>query len=611
MINGNPYQRKSGWGIPWSHAELAALEPYVRGRINKKYRNSRQAAQSYLADMEEDGIQSRRTLTAVWLRICRRVRGLEWEFTVGWSREERRVIDRHVRRLARADGMASSSEISACTRDLRRLRARHRGAAWAQVQRTRKSVAAMLNERARLLKRRWAGSDWTEEENRIVEPYAQDLARSHSTGSPAFARRCWQELEQLRRRDPGVAARRTPDMVLMHIRLRARALGWSGHWTAAELRILDTCVRTLSRGRFRSGTEAADAYLVRFMQRRKTDPDLRLARRRSRVTVAAAIYTRARKLDLPIPVIHLTGEVKERIEWYARQVARGRIPSARKAARQFLQERAGRDGSTSGNSVAGHDFPGFAAIIRRRARKLGRPPTVLPWGPEENAVIERYIRRLAAGDYTQVSKAARVCRAEIGNLHRQHPDAVWSRVERTLGAVRARMLLRLDALGARWAGASFTSEENRVFDRYARLLTEGRIPRLKPAVQQCARELELRHERFLAQHPELPRCPQPRTAGAICGRLCELSIQMGRARRRAIWTEPEAELARAWVPRCTGQVAGAEPLSVAEAARRLVEELRRKGHRRNFAGCCRAIVALSQGWQPGQPTPAIMRLARA
>lgn len=452
------FRQKPKFGVPWSHAELAALEPYVKGRIKGKYRNSRHAARSYLADMEAAGVPSRRTPQAVWLRICRRRTGLAWEFTAGWSREELRVIDRHVRGLARANGLATSSEVDACMRDLRHLRAEHRGAVWARVERTRDSVLSNIRKRARVLRRRYAGCMWTEQENRIVEPFAQALARGRSGDMLDLSRRCREELERLRRRNPAVAARRRVDMVWMHIRQRANELGWSVRWTPAELRILDPCIRALSRGEFRSGAEAAAAFLARIERRRRSVRALRFVPRRSRGAVVLTVFKRGRALGLPLPDINPTGRDRERIEWYAGQVARGRIPSASEAARRYLRECTGRDGTTSGWVRSGHGLRSVVLTLQRRARLLGRPPVRVRWGPEENAIFERHVRRVAAGEFASVLQAARACGAKIENLHRQHPNANWSRVERTLGAVKTRMHYRLDSMGARWAARPSTGE---------------------------------------------------------------------------------------------------------------------------------------------------------
>lgn len=95
-------QRKRKFGIPWSREELKALEPFVKGRIKGKYRNCWHAARAYLTEVEEsrngpEGRAPRRTVGAVHARILRRVRGLDFERGVDWSREELKVIDRHVR----------------------------------------------------------------------------------------------------------------------------------------------------------------------------------------------------------------------------------------------------------------------------------------------------------------------------------------------------------------------------------------------------------------------------------------------------------------------------------------------------------------------------------
>jgi hypothetical protein len=168
-VNGVHRNGKLPYGIPWSQDELDALEPYIQGRIKGKYRNSWHAARSFLAAMEESGTPSRHTPNAVHLRLCRGIPGAAWDYTAGWSREERRVADRHVRTLARTNRLASGHEIDACVADLRRLHAGHPEAVWARVDRDRTSVRHLLHKRARLLKRRWAGTTWTKEENRIAE----------------------------------------------------------------------------------------------------------------------------------------------------------------------------------------------------------------------------------------------------------------------------------------------------------------------------------------------------------------------------------------------------------------------------------------------------------
>jgi hypothetical protein len=306
----------------------------VKGRIEGKYRNSRHAAREFLAAMEKSGndMASRRALMAITSRIRKRVPGAKWAFSAGWSREELRVVDRHLRGLARANGLDSSSAVDACMRDLRRLRAEHRGAAWARVERTRDSVLSSIRKRARVLRRRYAGCMWTPPENRIVEPYAQALARGRGKDKLDLGRRCREELQRLFRRNPAVAARRTLDMVWLHIRQRANELGWSVLWTPAELRILDPCIRALSRGKFRTGAKAAAEYLARIERRRRSVRALRFVPRRSRRAVVLMVFTRGRALGLPLPDIHATGKNRKRIGRHAGQMAKSRIPAAGRAA---------------------------------------------------------------------------------------------------------------------------------------------------------------------------------------------------------------------------------------------------------------------------------------
>jgi hypothetical protein len=84
----------------------------------------------------------------------------------------------------------------------------------------------------------------------------------------------------------------------------------------------------------------------------------------------------------------------------------------------------------------------------------------MPWGREETELCNRYVRRLAAGEFTSVSQAARSCRIELESLHKRHSNAGWSLNRRTFGAVKLRIQLRMESLGARGAQTNLQPREH-------------------------------------------------------------------------------------------------------------------------------------------------------
>lgn len=384
MISGNPYRRKRKFGIPWSREELKALEPFVKGRIKGKYRNCWHAARECQAAVEEsptgpEGRVPRRTVRAIHARILRRVRGLEWERGVDWSREELKVVDRCVRALVRSDARRHSvvEIMSSCESSLRRLHAAHPRAVWAQQERTRKATEAELRKRARELKQRWSGARWTPQENSIFETYAQALARGRTRSSLSAARSCLERLERLRNRDPRVVARRTLGNVTSRIRRLARRLGWAGYWTRQELRALEPYARGFARGKYRTAREAAAAFQAGLRLSRALKPDgPRAVAPRPVRGIEHALRRRAQALGLPRSRYFWTRDEARRLDWYADQVVSGRIRSARQAAREFLAERERLRQRRPDASRAGvrHPLSGAHGAIWTRARERGWRP---------------------------------------------------------------------------------------------------------------------------------------------------------------------------------------------------------------------------------------------
>jgi hypothetical protein len=329
-------RRKRQLGIPWSGAELKALEPFVKGRITGKYRNCYHAAREYQAEVEESQVgqvdgTTHRTLRSIHTQIWERVRGHEWEYSAAWSREELRVIDRYVLSLARARVGRRSiwAMIRSCHSDLRHLHAAHPHAVWAQKDRTKRATEMELHTRARKLRRRWAGVCWTRQERALIESDAQALARGRFECALDAAKHCLARLEQLRANDPRLAAQRTLVSVEDRIHHRANRLGWTQCWTPQELQPLEPYAQALAQGKYRSAKEALPGLMA----------SRRSLRARSASAVLYALRKRALALGRPPRANGWAGEEAQRLDWYTKQVVKGRIAGAAQATREFLAER--------------------------------------------------------------------------------------------------------------------------------------------------------------------------------------------------------------------------------------------------------------------------------
>ena len=564
-------QWKRKFGIPWSREELKALEPFVQGRIKGKYRNCYHAAREYLARVEEStggqaGGVARRTLGAIRCRIWVRVRGQKWELSAGWSREELRVVDRHIRSLARArvGRRGIWAIIRSLHSDLRRLHATHPRAVWAQRERTRLATELELHARAGRLRQRWTGAWWTRQESSLIESHAQALARGRFKRSPDAAKHCLDELEQLRVRDPRVAAR-TLVNVEDRIRRRARRLGWTCLWSPQELQALEPYAQALATGERRSATEVMPALLA----------DRRSLRERPAHAVLYALRKRARALGRPPQAGAWVGKEAQRLDWYVNQVVKRRIASATEAARAFLAEREQlRRSSTHANWLnIRRTLQGVLGEICKRVQRLGgvtgiprfdRASHSAVWTRPELRLLDRYARALANGRYPSVRAAVPLLQRELAELRRQGKGGPKAR---GYDGIMHKLLARSRELGRRVVKlVDFAPEEERVIGAYAGAFQKGRYPSVQAAVRACRQEFA----RLRRHRPRPGWLAVSRSFNSIATRLLEVVHERGVGPLRPRASRPERDKIDGYVRRVL-----AGELSYNAAAREYLTEVSR------------------------------------
>lgn len=115
------------------------------------------------------------------------------------------------------------------------------------------------------------------------------------------------------------------------------------------------------------------------------------------------------------------------------------------------------------------------------------------WIPEEDRVIDRYARALAANRYGGLMDATRACAREIerlyASLRKTDPRHHVASRERPLASLRQRMRTRLVTLGLPVVGPRLTPQEERVVSRHVRDLVGGRYHDARKAAEACFDEL--------------------------------------------------------------------------------------------------------------------------
>jgi hypothetical protein len=226
-------------------------------------------------------------------------------------------------------------------------------------------------------------------------------------------------------------------------------------WSRLEMEVVDRHVEKLEKGRYRSGVEAARACHKALLALPDSQPRVR----RTAMAVETIIKKRKRLAGVFAPGNSLAAVSQD-------------------CHRELTRLRTSRD--------CPHPKPvvrtrrGVYVRLGRAARKLRLTWPHHWWRPEERRVARRYARAYLAGRYPSLHVAARACQSELArgsNRPRQFHGIRWTLTNeaRSMGMPR---------LTAAWSPA-----ENRILNRYLRLLFERRGYCATEAARDCHRAL--------------------------------------------------------------------------------------------------------------------------
>jgi hypothetical protein len=259
-------------------------------------------------------------------------------------------------------------------------------------------------------------------------------------------------------------------------------------WSPEEDEVVDRYAQGLTRGRYRSVSDASRACAAGIAQLHQSqlglDPKHYFAsRERPFGSIRRRMVDRMRALGLCRAGMFLTPPEERVITRYVRGLTRGRYYDARHAAAACAEELKRLAGAVART----HPFP-LRTVQRRiysRARKLKKPWGHTQWSSADEMTLERYARAVVGGVYATTRLAAKACREDMGRSQGRRTSS------RPLRAVLARIGERTRSMGLhkypRWLRA-----EECVYRRYLRLLFEGRYRRVRDAADACAAAMSRR-----------------------------------------------------------------------------------------------------------------------
>lgn len=182
---------------------------------------------------------------------------------------------------------------------------------------------------------------------------------------------------------------------------------------------------------------------------------------------------------------------------------------------------------------------GNPRMIPASGRKARRT-TCLTWSEAEWRVLEKIARKVIRGVYPDARSAVSDLQAELSRLRRRRPTRARKRTDQ---AVWKKLLLRSTEMGRVRPKAAWLPPEQRLLDRFARSVADGKHRTASEAADPCVAALaDLRR-----RHQGMYRCVPPRTRDAVLSRLRPAATALRSARLHTVWTAAETGIADRFV----------------------------------------------------------------
>ena len=315
-------------------------------------------------------------------------------------------------------------------------------------------------------------------------------------------------------------------------------------WNEAEDRVVNRYARAIASGRYASVKQALPEC------RRELAP-IAPGLERTGVAIAWRLLCRAYDFGLSRWKHFWTDQERRLLEPHAAALARGEYPDVATAAR--LVTRAFKQAGLE----ARHPDESIRDQILVRARALGRESFSVAFSPEEDRVVDHFIRALVRNEYPHGMAAVADCRRALvrAGITRVRSDkGIATRINE---GARARGRV---SKYAKWSASGM-----RIINRYARALVSNRYPSIVAAARDCRSDLE-RAGQFV-----------DRTQGGLRAKLRVQALGMGKPGFKPRWRDKELRILNGFA---RGVVRGEYPTLAAASAlcRRALKRAGFKGH---------------------------------
>ncbi len=339
-------------------------------------------------------------------------------------------------------------------------------------------------------------------------------------------------------------------------------------WNWKERRTALACARGLTNGRFTSEADAVRgcrAALARagFGGRHTTE------------AIRHRIRTESRRLGKPPSRAYWTAAEDRVIDHFALAVVRHEYPDATAAAEACQRVLARHKRSFPRTRLA------IAARLGERALKCGRKQIHVIWTPEELRLLNALARKVSQGLFHEVRDASRAFVAETARRRHLRKSGGPPVPVRTLDAVDRKLWHVARDTGLVWGFRDWSSEEDRVVDRFISRYSIGSFRSLRSAAVACLTALR-RLDASRQKHPDRGR-PYRRSFMAVEQHLNDRALKrrvvMPRFRR---WDGYERHVVAGFVE---GRLKSLRHRARRGIAERIQRSLANHGYQRTVQAC--------------------------
>ncbi|MFO7675016.1 MAG: hypothetical protein R6X12_01665 [bacterium] len=259
---------RPAWRTRYKDWEQAIIDDYVQALVQGRYRDPIVAARDCRHDLDRrrsrcrgQSIPPARDLKSLRDQLSQRAGGLGWSWRARlWLPGEKRILDRHVRRLVRPNPPTLRQVARDCHRELRELHARLNRSDPARRKSYRERTLVTLRSYLCIMSQkagRTVNPRWTARQDRTLQKYARGVVSGRYPTANEAGDACYEELFKPDSEKPGSVqdrdrAARTRIAVRDRVRKLAHGLGerWpKTRWTAKELVLLNRAVDWYERHR--------------------------------------------------------------------------------------------------------------------------------------------------------------------------------------------------------------------------------------------------------------------------------------------------------------------------------------------------------------------------